>query len=369
MLNRAKILTALQNRINVVVNTWSEEKRVAQEIWQKIKDEHELSFKIEQSRSEFPFLLPSWHGQLGSFFSVPLQSLPYRVLAADGSQIYPDHHQGIICSVINIGSADFYYNNPSKVTFETVPFVFFKGEKHDMDFEENFINAKRTELEWCTGLEGMARNVIAQGPHLFLCDGSLIFWHLDSYPLAIKQRFLTSYITLLQQFYERNHMLAGYISLSQSKELLNIVRFAAQKGVVPACKYLIFDHLVDADILEGFLRPGERTIIFKNHAPIVATYPESIKPYFFYLHAGHEIVRLEIPAWLAQDDQKVTLVSSIVYDQILKGHGYPVCLSEAHEQAVIKEADRQFFYHMIEKLTNSSCSPSIKSMKKRRMTI
>jgi hypothetical protein len=34
---------------------------------------------------------------------------------------------------------------------------------------------------------------------------------------------------------------------------------------------------------------------------------------------------------------------------VKKGYGYPVVVAEAHEQAVVKGADREFFYHLITK--------------------
>ena len=38
---------------------------------------------------------------------------------------------------------------------------------------------------------------------------------------------------------------------------------------------------------------------------------------------------------------------AIAFDQSVKGRGYPVCLAEAHEQAVVKGGDREFFYHLL----------------------
>jgi len=32
------------------------------------------------------------------------------------------------------------------------------------------------------------------------------------------------------------------------------------------------------------------------------------------------------------------------------GGGYPVALAEAHEQAVVKGPDREFFYHFLQKM-------------------
>jgi hypothetical protein len=85
------------------------------------------------------------------------------------------------------------------------------------------------------------------------------------------------------------------------------------------------------------------------------------------VHVGAEIARLEFPAWIAQDCALVDKICAMALDQALKGNGYPVCLFEAHEQAVIKNYDREFFYLMIQKITNQSAGTyqvSKKSLKK-----
>ena len=65
---------------------------------------------------------------------------------------------------------------------------------------------------------------------------------------------------------------------------------------------------------------------------------------------GNEIGRVEIPAWVAWDEQLVDVVAQTMIDQCIKGHGYPVVLAEAHEQAVVKGPDRDFFYHLLHKI-------------------
>ncbi len=60
---------------------------------------------------------------------------------------------------------------------------------------------------------------------------------------------------------------------------------------------------------------------------------------------------MEIPAWVAQDESMVNRIATYIYDQCTKGGGYPVGLAEAHEQAVVKGPDREFFYHLLTKMS------------------
>ena len=167
-------------------------------------------------------------------------------------------------------------------------------------------------------------------------------------------------------------MFASYISSSKSKELINLIRLQLCDFDESNEAYKKVDHLTDTNIASFFLNPFERTTVFQNHSTISASYPDLIKPYFFYLHNGDEVGRVEIPAWIAQDNQKVDLVAQLILDQCKKGYGYPVAIAEAHEQAVIKGPDREFFYQLVNRIgikQKRSVRPSIKSMKKRRMGV
>ncbi|MBI4198713.1 MAG: DNA double-strand break repair nuclease NurA, partial [Chloroflexi bacterium] len=69
---------------------------------------------------------------------------------------------------------------------------------------------------------------------------------------------------------------------------------------------------------------------------------------FFYLNAGEEIARVEVPAWVAQNEPLLGLAHALVLDQCRRGLGYPAAIMEAHEQAVINGSDREFFRQMVE---------------------
>ncbi|MGA9530741.1 MAG: DNA double-strand break repair nuclease NurA, partial [Candidatus Babeliales bacterium] len=185
-------------------------------------------------------------------------------------------------------------------------------------------------------------------------DGTLVFWHLEAKQSGMVARFLPSYLQSLEKLFCAKQLYAGYISLPKSRELVNVMKVALDAGWVSddisvsiTDKTLV--HSVDALIASFFLREGERTVCFKSNAAIVSLYPTHLQPYFFYMATAHEIVRIEIPAWIATDVQEARLdrVAQLIFDQIQKGKGYPVVLAEAHEQAVIQQADRDFFYRMV----------------------
>ena len=69
---------------------------------------------------------------------------------------------------------------------------------------------------------------------------------------------------------------------------------------------------------------------------------------FFYLHSGEEIARIEVPLWVAENNDLLSLTHTLVLDQCHRGVGYPVAVSEAHEQAIVTGPDRQRFREMVE---------------------
>ena len=70
--------------------------------------------------------------------------------------------------------------------------------------------------------------------------------------------------------------------------------------------------------------------------------------HFFYVNVGSEMARVEVPAWVAEDEALLALTHSLLLDQCRKGLGYPVAIMEAHEQAVIGGHERELFRQMVE---------------------
>lgn len=378
MLDRAKVLQELQGISDHLFSDFSAEYELARTIWEKIVADATFMHKVRAVQGKAPFLIPTWTDQLNASFSVPQHIERYCIVAVDGSQIYPDRHQGTPCYLINIGSVMIAYGIPGHtVHFDSVPSVFSGEHEDDVANSPDVVNCQRQDLEFKGGI-AMSKQFQAlaaqhNAPYLFLFDGSLIFWHLESKDETLKNMFLGTYIASLHQLYQTKTLTAGYISLPKNKELVNLLRLDlcnfdfnehdAHKEV---------DHLVDTIIADFFLEPYTRSIVFKNHASICQVYPDHLHPYFFYVHVGSEIGRVEIPAWIASDAQAVNLIASLIIDQSIKGRGYPVALAESHEQAVVKGPDREFFYQLISKIgfeKNQRLRLSQKSIKKRGLGI
>lgn len=344
----------------------------ARTVWQAItKNQSFLSAVLE---ANFQVPLPVWQGELGQAVVVdPGRINKSTLVAVDGSQIYPDRHQGSSCFLINIGSVVLSYGIAGRrVKFCSDPQVFVgEDDAYIQGSLVDFVNCRREELEFDVGIKlmnNLKEDSVPDERLLLLVDGSLIFWHLESKDPVVRITFLSRYCAALEALYSSQLLCAGYISLSRNKDLVNLIRFAIKSGMFhgPVCESL--DHLIDTHIAQFFLVPGTRSAVFKHRAKFCDLYPEKVRPYFFYLHVGSEIARIEIPAWIASNELYVDDIASMILDNSLKGRGYPVVLAEAHEQAVVKGPDRDFFYHLIQKVgfdSHRNVLISQKSAKKR----
>lgn len=369
VLDKSKLFKEIEKISDTVLYDFGNELEIAKQIWQRISTN--VNFPEEISNLKFQWVLPTWYGSLSDVHKIENKISEYTIIAVDGSQVYPDRHQGSSCFLINIGSVVLNYGKNPSVKFNSVPYVFSNQSNEESSAE--IVDCKREELEFFTGLQIAQELKKEKNKQLLLFDGSLIFWHLESKSNFAKDTYLGKYLGILHQFYKEDLLIAGYISLPKSKELVNLLRvklsdFEPQNFG----KIKTIDNIVDSQVVAFFLDNFQHTTIFQNKSRIVEDYPLHLQPHFVYLDVGSEIARIEIPAWIAQDKSRVDLVLAIIIDQCIKGYGYPVCLAEAHEQAVVKASDREVFYQLINNLAvknKQQIITSQKSMKKRRMGI
>lgn len=373
MLDRQKLLVQLEQVSQELFGSFDQEQQAAHLLWQSVAQDETLADFLQSKK--WSLLVPAWQGCLNQSFRIEPIGHPYRVLAVDGSQIYYDKHQGPACYLLNVGSVFFSYGlTQSSVKFLSQPSIVVSSTSNSaQDFtgsaNPDSVNLQREESELVCAvqqsIEIMSENEVT--PFLCMFDGTLIFFQADS-QTEQKEQFFQRYMQQLQALYESKILNIGYVSFPRSKELVNILKLAmAQFDEKYLDRAAILHRLTDMDVAALFLQPGYRSVVFASKAPVTYLYPKNLKPYFCYLNVGYEITRLEFAAWIAQDQQLVDLICSVVLDQVAKGKGYPVCLFEAHEQAVVKSFDREFFYTMIQKITEQHAGVyqiSKKSMKK-----
>lgn len=373
MLDRQKLLKELGQVSQELFGSVFKEQEIARSAWLVVKDDENLA-KLLKSK-KWSLLVPHWHDILGQTFQIQPQEHAYQVFAVDGSQIYYDKHQGPACYLLNVGYVYFAYGiQKSSVIYNSVPSVMITSSNSNASNPE-MVNLQREQAELSCAVQQSVQILQKNNQDPFVCmfDGTLIFFQAEGLDEQ-KEQFFQNYMQQLDALAQAQILHVGYISFPRSKELVNILRLSLvqfdQKALNNDANLLDKQlcRLTDMDVAQFFLKPGYRSIVFESKAPISYAYPAHLKPYFCYIHVGAEIVRLEFPAWIAQNDQFLATVCAVAFDQALKGNGYPVCLFEAHEQAVIKGYDRDFFYFMIQKMTQEHDGLykfSLKSAKKR----
>lgn len=349
MLDHAKLLQQLQNLSSALFASHHYDYDLIRALWDRILADPLRVTKVAHASAAHQ--LPHWP-EATSFIHDAQPHIPvsYTALAVDGSQVYPDRHQGTVCYLLNIGSSVISYGAHQQVHFQSQPYVFTGNDSDHLRLTPDLVDCRRQEYEMVGGIDRYSFYNATK--KLLLYDGSLIFWHLSNQSPELKRHFMEIYTALLEQLYTANALVAWYISAPKNKDLVNLMRYLIEDEKMSAQAHLESIH--DTMLVATFLQPYQRTVPCASGSTICSEYPTHVAPYFFYMHVGSEIARVELPAWLAQDASCVDAIAGMILDQALKGRGYPVVLAESHEQAVVKGPDRDFFYHMLAKISIDS---------------
>ncbi|MDN5347980.1 MAG: hypothetical protein PWP65_1544 [Clostridia bacterium] len=292
---------------------------------------------------------------------LPARPAAWTVLAADGSQIYPDQHRQLFCYLLNIGLVVLPYGRQGEVVLASRPYLFYREEELYQQADGSLISpeliaCRRAVMELEALAEAAAR---VPRPAVALVDGTLILWSLGA-GSAEQQEWLQNYLAALAAAREVGLPLAGYISGSRATDVVNLLRLSlcAREEAVDCdrCAYppgerpcLELAGLRDAGLWKSILSPGERSPVYRSQSRVLKQYGQH-HVCFFYLRGPEEVARVEVPAWVATDKAMLDLVHSLVYDQAVRGQGYPVALAEAHEQAVVRAAERECFLQELDRL-------------------
>ncbi|MHB1000392.1 MAG: DNA double-strand break repair nuclease NurA [Armatimonadota bacterium] len=300
----------------------------------------------------------------------PLPDLPGRhtVLASDGSQIMPDKNEVAMCYLLNASSITIPYGTGERPEAKTYPRLCYR---EDDLWEDNYdgnrvrmtdklISVRRTIAEMNALEAAISKASKAETPTVALWDGSLIFWPIQNEPADYRQRTLNEYLRALNEAKEYGIPVAGYISDPGSRDFVNSMKIMLcdqspidcdkckyrADGDTPPCDAV--NRVKDSTVYNQRLKSGERSILFTSASKILKDYGDHVIR-VFYLNVGREIIRVEIPLWVASDERLLNLTHTVCFDQAQKGRGYPVALSEAHEHAVVKGPERKAFYEMVER--------------------
>ncbi|MGB1252248.1 MAG: DNA double-strand break repair nuclease NurA, partial [Candidatus Promineifilaceae bacterium] len=107
----------------------------------------------------------------------------------------------------------------------------------------------------------------------------------------------------------------------------------------------------DIDLFRRVLKAGERSAVFSvvnestNYAPFREANQEIC--FFYYRPPGGDVSRVDMPKWLAQQEEVVEAIHALLQDQCLLLGNYPYVLTRADEIAVVRGSDREYLEHLI----------------------
>ena len=294
--------------------------------------------------------------------------IAHTVVATDGSQIAPSHHEIAYCYLINVGRVVLHYGQGRFPLLDSLPEVIYRPEDLYQSRPwgigtEDWMGHRRTMAE-AEALADLGYHLQSDSPAgspapvLAMEDGSLIYWFLDTLPSEARDHILPPILAAWDRLRQRGIPLVGYLSASRSSEGLNFLRLPACPFSEPHCTQHCngqsekapcggFMPLRDAVLWATELAPGQRSPFWRSSASILDLYGDH-HIYFCYLHGGAEVARVEMPEWVVADPDQCTLALQMVLTQIQKGYGYPVALAEAHNQAVVRGGDRRRFFALLE---------------------
>ena len=344
-----------------------------------------------------PFIV-AHTGSEGLLGSIPPPSPPrdWAAVSVDGSHIDVDRHLPLRCYLINLGGCSLTYGADPDCHFFSEPMLATDDSElylrpDDSSPAETLISGQLLgALRTVREVERLADVVEASPsavPIIALLDGTLAFWDLQrgNYPRYVVDTLVNNRLHgALARLREASRSqrpvaLAAYTSRPQTTEVAGAVRAclcisnavectrrcSARRSDLAQCDNAAgFD---DRELFDALLEPGHRSPIYQtgrrasHFALDLAVGTEWNR--FYYINGGTEVARVEVPDWVAEDPELVALGHSMLAKQCELGLGYPVAISEAHEQAVVSGRDREEFRKLTLMLMEQNALPTPESAK------
>lgn len=308
------------------------------------------------------------YGQPPNLIYPPPATPPHAtIIAADGSQIYPDELSPVHYYLLNTGLFIYHHGVDTVPEQRTHPaLAFHKDHLHDKYkrlISNRTIDARRTvaEIQRLAEAAWEFKNG-SQGPVLALYDNHLMFW-ADT-DVTGGDQAMKDYHAALVQLHDAGAILAGYVDNPHRSRvvlrLLYLLSLIDENDVRLHQRELAeggdLEGLRDKHLFNSVLRPGERTALMVQNSPRNLVYKQrgiSYEIAFFYVKVGNEsasnIARVDIPVWVARMPGAVDHLHALILAQCsMQGRNpYPYALTRADELARVSGKDKNKLDEMI----------------------
>lgn len=297
---------------------------------------------------------------LNTAVSAPTPPTTATIIATDGSQILPDRHAAHLYYLINVGGIVFSHGSSAAPEVFSIPEIRYPEE----DSEDNFIDdaglvsVERDKAEIATLAQKTWQSRDKALPILSIVDQRLLYWPIGGAD-RLNNAAVQAWCGSMTKIREADALLAGYIDRPGTRNVMTLLRSLTavsepefdwktlgKSGAVQG--------LMDRDLFSQLLKPGQRSKVFINVSQPNNSFAE-IDPMnmvcFFYLNpglAGENIVRVDIPKWVAAVPETVAIVHALIIDQCHILGNYPYVLARADEMAVVGRQDASELNFMID---------------------
>jgi hypothetical protein len=342
---RSTMLKTAQNNVELKAR-----RAIASGLFHKFADQpKELSRKVEQAGELDPYLRCALPGSetLNASFPLQEQTSPVTILAADGSQIIPDRHASCLYSLVNVGLVALQPGSgkaPDIFTFSDLKFGDELYTETGLSGED--LIALGRDLAERQKLLDLAENY--PSPVVALTDGPVELWGGKDGGTETYRKSLDTHLQVMSQLQLKEVILAGFVEKPGANLVIRMLEVADLP--VDELKEIrkknslrgVSDRWLFSD-----LPPGARSAVFGLRSRSSAYYKGHLALHFFYLNTGSmdhpNVVRVEIPAWVAMNGSMLNLLHSSLIAQcrILGVRPYPYILHRAHEVAVVTLQEKQ----------------------------
>ena len=308
-------------------------------------------------------------------FPCPKHPEQANIVAADGSQVYPDRHGIAMYYLINTGSIVFRYGLDEAPVCSSNPHLFY--EDHDLYPNEalipSFLVNARRDIAELRELAQIATREVKTAPTLLMLDnGLLLYLGLQAKEHRQSDEILGEYLKTLSDIESTDACIAGVIDRPRAANVLRLLRLYDIDNTTFDTDEIRtlgdYSQLTDR-MLFSTLKPGERSAIFVNASPqnLERYLPLGQKIMFYYVNTGTKeqpvILRIEIPEWVANQPDQLSLTHAGIVEQARFGNGFPYVLIRSHELAVVTWTEREHLEQMVDRSMRSSGISAVISRK------
>jgi hypothetical protein len=287
-------------------------------------------------------------------FDHPGLPLGATLIAADGSQIAPDRHAEVLYCLVNVGGI-FLQTGSSLAPSLCV--------ETQLYYDDQLLSGGgvMTEAALALNRDLAERSLLARlarestPPVITFTDGPMELWGArDGDNAQDFQQKLEVYLHVLKEMAAAGAVTGGYVDKPSANLVLRLLEVAIlpEDELPQVKKWRPLQGVSDIDLFRPLLGPGQRSGVFSIQSKSANQYQDELALHFFYLNVGLDrpwLARVEIPGWVAQDDEKVGQLHAALVEQcrILGRRSYPYLLHRAHEAAVVTLQEKEQVTQMI----------------------